>query len=85
MLLPLLVIVAEKEDAPVLEVRSELRPPFPFAAVIAGGGEAKRAEIIDILLAASDQDRSSAARYQFGQLVRDWPFRAFPDPAAVAV
>ena len=35
--------------------------------MIAGGGETKRAEIIDVLLAAGDQDRGSAARYQFGQ------------------
>ena len=53
-LLALLVIVAENEDAPVLEVWRQLRPPFPFAAVIAGGGESKRTEIINILLAASD-------------------------------
>ena len=66
-LLALLVIVAENEDAPVLEVWRQLRPPFPFAAVIAGGGESKRAEIIDVLLAASDQDRSIAALYQLGQ------------------
>ena len=53
--------------------------------MIAGGGEPKRAEIINILLAASDQDRSIAALYQLGQLVRDRPLWAFPDPAAVAV
>jgi len=53
--------------------------------VIGGGDELKIEEVIDILLAASEQDRSIAALYQLGQLVRDRPLWAFPDPAAVAV
>ena len=86
MLLALRVIVEEKEDAAALEVRRQLWPPLTLAPMIAGGGETtKRAEIVDIPLAASDQDGSIAALYQLGQPVRDRPLWAFPDPAAIAV
>ena len=58
---PLLIVVAENEDTPTLEVWSQLVPPFALAAVIARRGEPKRAEIVRVLFTAGNQNRRIAA------------------------
>jgi len=53
--------------------------------MIAGGGEAKGAKIVDILLATGDEDRPVGPLYQFGQSIGHRPLWPLPDPTAFAI